>query len=42
MADIYQRKLSFTVAFVGLCAQDLRGTLLHADFGFFDYKEKDA
>jgi xylan 1,4-beta-xylosidase len=39
LADSYQRKLSFTGAFVGMCAQDLRGTRLHADFDFFDYKE---
>lgn len=37
LADSYQRKLSFTGAFVGLCAQDLRGTRLYADFDFFEY-----
>lgn len=42
LADSYQSKLSFTGAFVGLCAQDLRGTRLHADFDFFDYMELDA
>ncbi|OAS23479.1 glycoside hydrolase family 43 protein [Paenibacillus oryzisoli] len=41
LADSYAKKLSFTGAFVGLCAQDLRGTRLQADFDFFDYKELD-
>ncbi|MNW12238.1 Beta-xylosidase [compost metagenome] len=41
LADSYAKKLSFTGAFVGVCAQDLRGTRLHADFDFFDYKEMD-
>jgi xylan 1,4-beta-xylosidase len=39
LADEYKQKLSFTGAFAGLCAQDLRGTMLHADFDYFDYRE---
>ena len=30
---------NFTGAFVGMCCQDVVGTGLPADFGFFDYKE---
>jgi xylan 1,4-beta-xylosidase len=30
---------AFTGAFVGLCCQDLSGQALHADFGFFAYRE---
>ncbi|MGG1515364.1 glycoside hydrolase family 43 protein [Paenibacillus oryzisoli] len=39
LADSYRGKLSFTGAFAGLCAQDLRGTRLHADFDYWDYEE---
>lgn len=39
LADEYGNKLSFTGAFAGLCAQDLGGTRLHADFDYFDYRE---
>jgi xylan 1,4-beta-xylosidase len=40
LADEYAGKLSFTGAFAGICVQDLRGTRLHADFDYFDYREK--
>lgn len=40
LADEYMNKLSFTGAFAGVCVQDLRGTKLHADFDYFDYKQK--
>jgi xylan 1,4-beta-xylosidase len=39
LADEYKRKLSFTGAFAGLCAQDLGGAMIHADFDYFDYRE---
>jgi xylan 1,4-beta-xylosidase len=32
---------NFTGAFVGLACQDLAGTTLHADFDWFDYRERD-
>lgn len=32
----------FTGAFFGLACQDLSGQNLHADFGYFDYLEKDS
>jgi xylan 1,4-beta-xylosidase len=32
---------NFTGAFVGMCSQDLAGTLRHADFDYFDYEERD-
>jgi xylan 1,4-beta-xylosidase len=32
---------NFTGAFVGLACQDLAGTALHADFDWFDYRERD-
>jgi xylan 1,4-beta-xylosidase len=31
---------NFTGAFVGVCCQDLAGTRLHADFDYFDYRER--
>ncbi len=31
----------FTGAFVGVACQDLAGTAIHADFGFFEYRERD-
>lgn len=31
---------SFTGTFVGMCCQDLSGSRLHADFGYFDYQEQ--
>lgn len=31
----------FTGAFVGLCCQDLSGRRLHADFDYFEYRERD-
>lgn len=40
LADEYKQKLSFTGAFAGLCAQDLNGTLQHADFDYFEYRER--
>ncbi|SFF39754.1 xylan 1,4-beta-xylosidase [Paenibacillus algorifonticola] len=39
LADEYKSKLSFTGAFAGLCAQDLNGTKLQADFDYFIYRE---
>jgi xylan 1,4-beta-xylosidase len=32
---------NFTGAFVGMCCQDLSGTLLSADFDYFEYEERD-
>jgi xylan 1,4-beta-xylosidase len=32
---------NFTGAFVGMCCQDLAGTRLHADFAWFDYRERE-
>jgi xylan 1,4-beta-xylosidase len=32
---------NFTGAFVGMCCQDLAGTLRPADFDYFDYEERD-
>lgn len=31
----------FTGAFIGLCAQDMSGRFLHADFDYFAYREKE-
>jgi xylan 1,4-beta-xylosidase len=31
---------NFTGAFVGVCCQDLGGTLRHADFDYFEYRER--
>ncbi|AFC28898.1 xylan beta-1,4-xylosidase [Paenibacillus mucilaginosus 3016] len=42
LADEYQRKLSFTGAMAGVCVQDLRGTALHADFDYFEYREHET
>ncbi|MBB3113085.1 xylan 1,4-beta-xylosidase [Paenibacillus phyllosphaerae] len=39
LADEYKNKLSFTGAFAGVCAQDLNGTMQHADFDYFVYRE---
>jgi xylan 1,4-beta-xylosidase len=39
LSDDYCNGLSFTGTFVALCAQDLAGTRLHADFDFFEYQE---
>ncbi|MCL7747669.1 glycoside hydrolase family 43 protein [Halalkalibacter alkaliphilus] len=33
--------IRFTGTFVGLCAQDLSGQKLHADFEYFNYQEKE-
>lgn len=33
--------IRFTGTFVGLCAQDLSGQALHADFAYFHYQEKE-
>jgi xylan 1,4-beta-xylosidase len=38
LADEHGGKLGFTGAFVGLCAQDLNGSRLHADFDYFVYR----
>jgi xylan 1,4-beta-xylosidase len=35
LSDDYGQGLHFTGAFVGLCAQDLGGTKVHADFDYF-------
>jgi xylan 1,4-beta-xylosidase len=32
---------SFTGAFVGMTCQDMAGTMKHADFDYFEYKERD-
>jgi xylan 1,4-beta-xylosidase len=32
---------NFTGAFVGMCCQDLAGTLKEADFDYFEYRERD-
>ncbi|MNJ77860.1 hypothetical protein D3C77_754630 [compost metagenome] len=37
LSDEYGGKLGFTGTMVGLCAQDLNGTLKHADFDYFTY-----
>ncbi|TCM99741.1 xylan 1,4-beta-xylosidase [Paenibacillus sp. BK033] len=37
LSDEYEGKLGFTGTFVGLCAQDLSGTMKHADFDYFKY-----
>ena len=39
LSDDYCGGLAFTGTFIGLCAQDLAGTRLHADFDFFEYLE---
>ncbi|MGH7951503.1 MAG: family 43 glycosylhydrolase, partial [Limisphaerales bacterium] len=38
LSDDYGAGLHFTVAFVGICAQDLNGAKLHADFDYFGYQ----
>ncbi len=38
LSDDYTRGWGFTGAFVGVTAQDLRGTRKAADFGYFDYE----
>lgn len=37
LSDEYEGKLGFIGTFVGLCAQDLSGTMKHADFDYFKY-----
>ena len=37
LSDDYCNGLSFTGAFIALCAQDLSGARLHADFDYFEY-----
>ena len=32
----------YTGAFVGLCCQDLTGARLHADFDWFEYREREG
>ena len=32
---------NFTGAFIGMACQDMSGTGLHADFDWFDYRERD-
>jgi xylan 1,4-beta-xylosidase len=41
LSDEYEGKLGFTGTFVGLCAQDLSGTMKHADFDYFKYLGED-
>lgn len=38
LSDDYCNGLSFTGAFIALCAQDLAGTRARADFDFFEYR----
>lgn len=38
LSDDYCNGLSFTGTFIGLCAQDLSGARLHADFDYFTYR----
>ncbi len=42
LSDEYEGKLGFTGTLIGLCAQDLSGTGLHADFDYFNYASADA
>jgi xylan 1,4-beta-xylosidase len=42
LSDDYGEGFSFTGAFIGLCAQDLAGARLHADFRYFEYAESSA
>jgi xylan 1,4-beta-xylosidase len=37
LSDEFGGKLGFTGAMIGLCAQDINGTLKHADFDYFSY-----
>jgi xylan 1,4-beta-xylosidase len=39
LSDEYCKEGRFTGAFVGVCAQDLSGNRLHADFDYFEYNE---
>lgn len=38
LSDDHCRGLGFTGTFIGLCAQDLSGARLHADFDYFVYR----
>jgi xylan 1,4-beta-xylosidase len=38
LSDDYGSALRFTGAMIGLCAQDLSGDKIHADFDYFDYQ----
>ena len=40
LSDEYCREGWFTGAFVGLCCQDLSGMRKHADFDYFEYRER--
>lgn len=42
LSDEYEGKLGFTGTFIGLCAQDLSGTMKHADFDYFKYVGADG
>lgn len=42
LSDEYEGKLGFTGTFIGLCAQDLSGTMKHADFDYLKYVEHDC
>src|SRR5690606_4149256 len=39
LSDEYEGKLGFTGTMIALCAQDLSGTMKHADFDYFKYAE---
>ncbi|WP_254638866.1 glycoside hydrolase family 43 protein [Cohnella sp. GbtcB17] len=39
LADDYEGKLGFAGTMIGMCAQDLSGTMKHADFDYFSYRE---
>jgi len=41
LSDEYEGKLGFTGTLIGLCAQDLSGTMKHADFDYFRYVGRD-
>ncbi len=41
LSDEYTKGWGFTGAFVGVTAQDLRGTKKFADFGYFDYEPEE-
>jgi xylan 1,4-beta-xylosidase len=42
LSDDYGAGLHFTGAMVGICAQDLSGAKLHADFDYFDYQPNES
>jgi xylan 1,4-beta-xylosidase len=42
LSDERSNEGRFTGAFVGMCCQDLTGEGLHADFDYFEYRERDC